>query len=301
MPSNGNDTLQSDSLHHAAALTAKGRINVADAYEAEILSWRQMMDDKLRAEDSWLTLTGLYWLNEGNNSLGSGDACDILLPQSAPTLLGSIIFQHEMAELQVTADVEVTVDGVPAQTAVLRNDRDPQGASRVAIGAVNFIVIKRENQYGIRVRDNASPERQNFTGRIWFPLDPAYRITAAFERHSEPRILQIDSSAGILLPTENPGWAEFELDGQPIHLEAFSSKPDEVWFVFRDATSKTETYPGGRFLYAPLQEDDTVLIDFNKAYSPPCAFTPYAACPLPPKENVLSVRISVGEKAPLGH
>jgi uncharacterized protein len=278
-----------------------GRKNVAEDYEAEILSWRQMMDDKLRAEDSWLTLTGLYWLNEGNNSLGSGDACDILLPQSAPTLLGSIIFHLGMAELQVTADVEVTVDAVPTQTAVLRNDHDPLGASRVAIGAVSFNVIKRENQYGIRVRDNASPDRQNFPGRIWLPIDPSYKVTASFERHPEPRILQIDSSSGILLPTENPGWAQFELDGQPIHLEAFSSKSEEVWFAFRDATSKTETYPAGRFLYAPLQADGTVLIDFNKAYSPPCAFTPYAMCPLPPKENVLSLRIPVGEKAPLGH
>lgn len=275
---------------------------MADGYEADILSWRQMMDDKLRAEDSWLTLTGLYWLNEGNNSLGSGNACDILLPESTSTLLGSIIFHHGMAELQVTAPVEVTVDGVPAQTAVLRNDHDPLGASRVAIGSISFNLIKRETQYGIRVRDNASPERASFSGRIWYPTDPAYKVSARFQRHAEPRILQIDSSAGILLPTENPGWAEFELDGQHARLEAFASKPDEVWFAFRDATSKGgETYPAGRFLYAPLQENGTVLLDFNKAYSPPCAFTPYATCPLPPKENLLPIRIPVGEKAPLGH
>lgn len=273
---------------------------MADGYEAEILSWRQMMDDALRQEDGWLTLTGLYWLNEGNNSLGSGDACDILLPPSAPTLLGSIIFRHGIAELQVTANLEVTVDGIPTQTAVLRDDHDPLGPSRVGVGAVSFIIIKRETQYGVRVRDNASPEREQFPGRIWYPLNPAYRVSAQFQRHDEPRILQIDSSAGMLTSMENPGWAQFELQGQPVHLEAFSAKPGEVWFVFRDAT-KGETYPAGRFLYAPLQEDGTLLVDFNKAYSPPCAFTPYATCPMPPKENILPIRIEAGEKAPAGH
>ncbi len=278
-----------------------GGRNVVAEYEAEIQSWRQMMEGRLRDADGWLTLTGLYWLNPGNNSIGSGTSCDIQLPASAPALLGSILFHHNMAELQITADLHVEVDHVPVQTAVLRNDHDAHGASVVSIGTISFTVIKRADQYGIRVRDSASPERESFTGRIWYPINPAYKVTGTFERHAEPRILQIDSSAGVLLPTENPGWAKFELDGQPVHLEAFSSKPDEVWFVFRDATSKGgETYPAGRFVYAPLHEDGTVEIDFNKAYSPPCAFTPYATCPLPPKDNVLSVRIAAGEKAQPG-
>lgn len=272
---------------------------MAAAYEQEILNWRAMVEERLRAEDSWLTLTGLYWLHEGANSVGSDPASDVWLPESAPQRLGVLDFHDKLARFQ--GDVPVMIDGTPAQTAALRDDHDPAGATRVEVGSVSFTVIKRGEKYGVRVRDRDNPSRTTFSGRIWYPVAPSYKVTATFVPHPVPRTIGIETMAGVVTPMENPGWAKLELNGAALHLEAFSAHEDEVWFVFRDETSKAETYPAGRFLYAPLHEDGTVLLDFNKAYNPPCAFTPYATCPLPPKENHLPIRIEAGELLPETH
>jgi uncharacterized protein (DUF1684 family) len=264
-------------------------------YEVEIEAWRQSMDAKLRAETGWLTLTGLYWLHEGQNTLGSDPTCDVVLPESAPQQLGVIEFHDQKATLHLTANLEVRVDGVvAAKTIRLRDDADPLGASRIEIGAVNFFVIQRSDQYGVRVRDKNNPARQAFTGRVWFPIDPAYRVTAAFTPHPQPKTIGILNVVGLIEPTLNPGYVDFTLDGHSIRLEAFDASDDEIWFVFRDASPLT--YPASRFLYAPLNPNGTATLDFNKAYNPPCAFTPYATCPLPPKQNILLFPLEVGEK-----
>ena len=268
-------------------------------YETEIQAWRQSMDEKLRAETGWLTLTGLYWLHEGHNTLGSDPTCDVVLPDSAPKQLGLIEFQNQRATLYVTTNAEVTVDGVVANTSVLHDDTYAEGASRVEIGSINFFIIKRSDQYAVRVRDRNNPARQSFTGRIWFPINPDYLITATFTPHSELKTLQIVNIVGLLEPMGNPGYVDFTLDGHQIRLEAFDGDDDQLWFVIRDASPLT--YKGGRFLYAPINPDSTATLDFNKAYNPPCVFTPYATCPLPPKQNILSLPIEVGEKLSLDH
>ncbi len=265
------------------------------AYEAEIETWRREIEERLRSETGWLTLTGLYWLHPGANTLGSDPIADILLPESAPKQVGFIDFADPVATLRATTDVPVTADGQPAQTITLHSDHEPQGPTRIEIGSVNFYLIRRGDQYGIRVRDSANPARKNFRGRVWFPVDPSYCVNAKYTPHPEMRILDIMSVVGIIEPTENPGYVEFDLAGHSVRLEAFSSKADEVWFVFRDASP--HTYRAARFLYAPLNADGTATLDFNKAYNPPCAFTPYATCPLPPKENILPFKIEVGERA----
>ncbi|MEO8397282.1 MAG: DUF1684 domain-containing protein [Chloroflexota bacterium] len=264
-------------------------------YEAEIEAWRQSMTEKLRAETGWLTLTGLYWLHEGQNTVGSDPASDVVLPESAPTQLGGIDFNDHKATLHLTAAVEVRVDGVvAAKMTHLNDDANPLGASRVEIGSVNFFIIERSGQYGIRMRDKNNPARQTFTGRVWFPIDPAYRVSAAFTPHPQPKTLDILNVVGLIEPTLNPGYVDFTLDGHSVRLEAFEGGQDQLWFVFRDTSPLT--YPASRFLYAPLHPDATATLDFNKAYNPPCAFTPYATCPLPPKQNILSFPIEVGEK-----
>lgn len=264
-------------------------------YEEEILSWRQMMDERLRADDGWLTLTGLFWLDEGENVVGSDPASDVILPNSAPDCVGVINFSDGTATLVVNNRFPTTVDGQSVSSSVLLDDHNARGASRVDVGSVSFHVIKRGDQYGVRVRDRENPARKDFKGRIWFPVDPAYRIVARFVTHPSARMMEIENMLGGTTLMQNPGYAEFELGGSMIRLEAFSSRDDEVWFVFRDATSSTETYGAGRFLYAPIQPDGTAVLDFNKAYNPPCAFTVYSTCPLPPKENILSIRIEAGE------
>ncbi len=256
------------------------------SYEAEIATWRQMMEERLRSDNGWLTLTGLYWLREGENTLGSEADADVALPASAPASVGVIVLQGGQATLRLNGQET----GEP-----LRDDSDAQGATRIEIGSVSFAVIKRGDQYGVRVRDRENPTRQGFTGRIWHPVDARWRISATFRAHPEPRTLPVMSVAGIETPMENPGAVEFTIDGQALRLEAFAASESELWFVFKDAGA--ESYHGGRFLYAPVNGSEAIL-DFNKAYNPPCAFTAYATCPIPPQANSLPIAIAAGEQTP---
>jgi uncharacterized protein (DUF1684 family) len=264
-------------------------------YEADILTWRKEREDSLRREDGWLTLAGLYWLEEGDNTVGSDPSCRVALPTgSAPNVMGVIKFHGGKATL--TSNEPVLVDGSPTTTAVLRNDEAEDGPSIVTIGAVSFFVIKRSDQYAVRVRDANSPERQSFTGRKWFDIDPMYRINAVFTPHTPPRTVKVINTVGQLSPIDNPGYIEFKLHEHSLRLEAFDNDDGELWFIFKDATSGGSTYGAGRYLVASLAPDGTADLDFNRAYNPPCAFTKYATCALPPKENILSVQIEAGEK-----
>jgi uncharacterized protein (DUF1684 family) len=273
------------------------RANAAPStYEADILAWRQQVETDLRAEDSWLTLTGLYWLREGENTVGSDPVSDVLLAESAPQRLGVIELHDGTVTLRVTTDAEVSIGGEAAKTATLRNDYDPQGLTRVVVGSVSFYVVKRADQYGIRVRDARNPARLAFAGRNWFPVDARYRITASYTAYPEPTKLDTATIVGIDIEMDNPGFVTFTLDGHKVRLEAFSGSNGQIWFVFKDTSP--QTYQAGRFLYTTVNPDGTALLDFNKAYNPPCAFTPYATCPLPPQQNVLAFRIEAGEIVP---
>lgn len=268
--------------------------------DADILKWRDELEARLRADDGWLTLAGLHWLHEGENSVGGDPACDVALPAaSVPPQMGMITFRDGMATLHLTTDAPVTVDGdvlLRHGSIMLRDDHAEGGPSIVTSGTVSFFVIKREAQYGIRVRDLNAPARQTFNGRRWYAINPAYQLTAHFTPHPAPRHITIINSVGIPVPMANPGWTDFELHGQRLRLEAFEAANDSLWFIFKDATNGAVTYGAGRFLVAALHADGTVALDFNRAYSPPCAFTVYATCPLPPRENILPVRIEAGEQ-----
>ncbi|MAS36351.1 MAG: hypothetical protein CL610_20265 [Anaerolineaceae bacterium] len=267
------------------------------AYTAEINQWRQTIEERLRAEDGWLALIGLYWLSEGRNTVGSDPGSDIPLP-NAPGRIGVITLQDGTASFAAEPDVAVTVDDAPIATTLLRDDHDKAGPSLVKVGTITFYVIKRGDQYGVRARDTTNPARLEFEGRHWFAIDPAYCVTGKLILHTPARVLQVINSVGQIAPMGNPGRVEFELNGQSFALEAFAAGAagDEVWFVFKDQTSGQSTYGAGRFMYAPVTPDGMVTLDFNKAYHPPCAFTPYATCPRPPQDNVLPVSIEAGER-----
>jgi hypothetical protein len=268
--------------------------------DADLLKWRNELEARLRADDGWLTLAGLHWLHEGENSVGGDLGCDVALPAAnVPPRLGVIAFRDGVATLHLATNAPVTVDGEPLpvqSSALLHPDSAEGGPSVVTVGTVSFFVIKREAQYGIRVRDLNAPARQTFTGRRWYAIDPAYRLTAQFTAHPTPRQITIINSVGISVPMNNPGWIDFTLNRQALRLEAFDTDKGSLWFIFKDATNGETTYGAGRFLVAALHEDGTVALDFNRAYSPPCAFTPYATCPLPPRENMLTVRVEAGEQ-----
>lgn len=269
-------------------------------YLTQIDQWRQDMEAQLRAADGWLTVVGLYWLHDGINTVGSDPASDVALPESVPAQVGIIDFHDGKATFTATTETPVQIDGAPVQTADLHHDQSSSGATLVNVGSVTFHIIKRGEQYGVRVRDSESESRRTFGGRAWFPTDERYRVAATFVPHPSERIMEVENSIGKSTELTNPGCVEFELNGQPVRLEVFNAGENRVWSIFRDGTSGKTTYGAGRFVYANFNADGTVDLDFNKAYHPPCSFTYYATCPFPPRENVLSLPIEAGERFPEG-
>ena len=265
-------------------------------YRQTIETWRDGMETQLRAENGWLTVVGLYWLKKGENTVGSAPNSDVVLPGSAPAKLGVIEFDGAATVFRVKPGVEAQIDGVSGRSATLRDDHDDSGATLVSTGSVSFFIIKRGEQYAVRVKDAGHSARRSFKGRSWYPVDERYRVRATFRPHTSERSLDLETSAGTTTALANPGVVEFDLRGKHFRLEAFAANEGQVWLIFRDKTSGLTTYGAGRFLYADVNEAGIVDLDFNKAYHPPCAFTHFATCPLPPRQNVLPVSIRAGER-----
>jgi uncharacterized protein (DUF1684 family) len=268
-----------------------------DSYETELKVFRERLEASLRADDGWLALAGLFWLHGGANTIGGDPDSDIALPEtSAPPRVGVIDFRNGLATLTVADGISVSVDETPVTSAVLVDDGEHRKPSLVRVGTVSFFVIRRGDQTGIRVRDTQSPARAAFAGRKWYPANPAFRVTGQFVAHPTLRKLPNVNIVGITEMIDNPGRVAFELGGRRHEVEAFDGGKDRLFLVLRDATSGQSTYGSSRFLNAPVLADGRVELDFNRAYNPPCAFTPYATCPLPPPENILPVAIEAGER-----
>lgn len=263
-----------------ACFSAIGVLMAAAGYQSEIAAWRQQREANLRRDGSWLTVTGLFWLREGTNRFGAGPADEIVLPAGAP-VAGSF----ELHKGKVTAKVS-------SGTRELRPDTDDM----VQVGRLRLYLIQRGDRYAIRLKDPESPFLRDFHGLEYFPAREEYRVTARFV--PEPRKIPIANIVGQTELDDSPGYAVFQLHGREFRLYPVLEEPGakELFFIFRDATAGKETYGAGRFLYTSLPNNGTVVLDFNKAYNPPCAFTPYATCPLPPSENRIAVRIEAGEK-----
>jgi hypothetical protein len=269
-------------------------------YETEITHWRIDREQKLRADDGWLTLCALAWLNDGDNSVGSDTNCDVVLPaHSVPPHLGKVTKTGESFTLTVSAETSLKVNGqpvMPNMPVMLVSDQAKQTPSLVTVGDVSFFVIKRGEQFAIRARDKNSNVLKSFTGCEWFPVQTQYRVKGMFTPHTPARVLQVVNILGILEPTPNPGTVEFEFEGRQYKFEAFAGGKDSLFIVFRDATAGKSTYGSGRFIYAPFNADGMVDLDFNKAYNPPCAFTTFATCTLPLPSNIMPAEIEAGEK-----
>jgi uncharacterized protein (DUF1684 family) len=252
----------------------------ATTYQDTILEWRKTRDAALRAPDGWTSLAGLFWLREGSNTFGSDAASDVPLP-AGPARAGTL----QLSGGKIT----VTMEG---QTRTLT----PDSKDVVTVGRLNLWPIKRGDRYGIRLKDPESEYRRSFRGIEYFPIDEKYHITAQWV--AEPKQIPILNILGQTEPSENPGYAVFQVAGKEMRLYPIIEEPGDrqLFYIFRDLTTGKETYPAGRFFYSDMPKDGHVVLDFNKAYNPPCAFTPYATCPLPPKENHLPVRVEAGEK-----
>jgi uncharacterized protein (DUF1684 family) len=254
------------------------------AYQSEIAEWHAKREAALKAENGWLSLTGLFWLREGANHFGTEAKNDIVLTDG-PARAG--VFELHQGK------VTVSMDG--STRAVV-----PDSADVVKVGRLNLLVIQRGDRVGIRLKDPDSQARREFHGIESFPANEALRVTAKFV--NEARKIPILNVLGQTEPSDSPGYAVFRLQGQELRLYPILEEPGatQLFYIFRDQTSGKETYGAGRFLYSDMPKDGQVVLDFNKAYNPPCAFTPYATCPLPPPENRLAIRIEAGEKK-FGH
>ena len=268
-------------MRRGAALLVAGGLAMAAVtpeYRAQIEEWRRARESSLKA--NWLQVAGLFWLREGANRFGTDPASDIVLP-AGPAHAGAF----ELRGGQVT----VTLDG---STRPLRHD----SGDVAKVGRLSLFVIERGGRFGVRMKDPESSYLRNFHALDYFPLGDSWRVTARFV--AEPRKIPILNVLGQTEQSECPGYAVFQVNGKEFRLYPILEEPGakQLFYIFRDQTSGRETYGAGRFLYSDLPKDGRVLLDFNKAYNPPCAFTDYATCPLPPKENHLPVRIEAGEK-----
>jgi uncharacterized protein (DUF1684 family) len=269
-------------------------------YISEIEAWRQKLDQSLKAENGWLALAGLFWLEPGPNYFGSAASNDIQLAGDlAPDRIGSFVLEDGAVSLILEEQGELQLNDQPARSTTLKPDLSGE-PDVLTLGPITLMLIERGEKLGIRIWDNQRSERTDFEGRSWFPIRPEYRVETHLERHDPPRQFQIMSTSGGTQPATGVGRLTFQLHGQTCSLEALEGGPDSVSLIFKDASADTETYPSGRFLVASLIGDDRAILDFNRAYNPPCAFSAYTTCPLPLPENILEVRIEAGERY-LGH
>jgi hypothetical protein len=264
------------------------------SYRTQIEKWRQQREESLQAENGWLTVVGLFWLREGANTVGTGPGNNFVLPRgSAPEKVGTFDFHDGRTVFRAAPGAAVTVNGKPVATAAMTADSaGPPDLLRVH--DLTMFVIKRGSRFGVRLKDKNSEARRKFTGTHWFPVAEKYRVTAKFVPYTPPKMIPVPNILGDIEPEASPGYVEFTLEGQQLRLEPVS-EGDVLFFIFKDLTAGKETYPSGRFLYTDFPQQGEVILDFNRAVNPPCAFTPYATCPLPPKQNHLPVRIEAGE------
>jgi uncharacterized protein len=266
------------------------------AYRDEVLQWRQHVEASLRGEESWLSLTGLFWLTAGPNPIGSRRGNAILLPEgTAPASAGRIDFDGTQAVFHAAAGVAAHVGEEPVETVVLQAD-DSGRPTRVRLGDVTFILLRRGDRWGLRVWNRNHPARAAFPGRRWYPIDEASVVTARYVPYETPRTIMVASVLGDSNATPCPGHVDFELQGTEARLLVMEADEDGLFLIFADLTNGKTTYPSGRFLATGPVEGDAVRLDFNRAYNPPCAFTPYATCPLPMAENRLSLAVEAGEQ-----
>jgi len=269
-------------------------------YHNSVNKWRQEVDNNLRRENGWLALAGLFWLRRGTNMIGSDSTADILLPKRAPQRLGTFEFDGNNVTLNVESDTHVEVNGVATKNALLDADQEDV-PSFITFNDMRMVVVRRSKGVGIRVWDNVREERRLFPSRQWYPIKDEYRVPATYTRFETPKIVKMPDILGAILDEPMQGFVSFELNGKK-HELIVEELPDRRLFIqFMDLTNGNPTYPSGRYHYTDAHENGKVYIDFNKAYSPPCAFTEYATCTFPPQENHLGVAVEAGEIFPAHH
>ncbi len=284
-------------LSLGAPATAHAGDAASVAAQDEFEAWRERRVASLTSDTGWLTLVGLHWLEAGDNSVGRAAGNRVVLDHPAVgDRAGSFMLTGDTVTFTSAAGGGITYGGEPAVGVAMV--ADTQGTPTVLeAGSLRFHVIEREGRFGIRVRDLEAPARLRFRGLEYFPFDPGWIIDARFEPYQPAKDVVILNVLAMEVPMVSPGALVFRHGDQEFWIDALLEDPaaEQLFLMFTDGTSGRQTYGAGRFLYVPRPAGDTVRVDFNRAYNPPCAFSLYATCPLPPPQNRLSVPIEAGE------
>jgi uncharacterized protein len=270
---------------------------VGDSYLDDIAKFRDAREAVLKTDTGWLTIAGLFFLTKSETTFGSATGNDIVLPAGAPARAGTFSLRDGKVAVKAASGVSFVINGHTVTSADLKSD----GAGtpdRIVLQDMTLWVHQSGDRLAIRLRDKNNHLRSEFTGLKWYPVKQDYRVTAEYVPYETPKTMQIPNILGDVDAMVSPGTAAFTMDGQRMQMVAVTDpdRPKELWFIFRDLTTGTETDPAARFLYTPLPENGKVTMDFNRAQNPPCAYNAFATCPLPPQENRMPVRVEAGER-----
>lgn len=264
-------------------------------FEAEVLSWREERRGRLMAPTGYLTQAGLFWLEKPSTSFGSDADNDVVFPQKAAAHIGDFQLSDEGVLMVAEPGVDVRADDELVQEILIADDTSDSPVM-ITHGSLAWTVIKRDGRFAVRLRDFEHPVLETFPALDYFPIDPDWRIEAIFKRYDDPRTVAVGTVIdGLDWNPESPGVVVFEKNGEAFELEAYASG-DRLFFVFGDRSNGRETYPAGRFLYADMPEDGAqTILDFNRSYSPPCAFNDFSTCPVAAPRNRLATAVAAGE------
>ena len=263
-------------------------------YKTQILQWRAKKLNDLVGENGWMTLVGLSWLKPGRNLVGSNPMCEVVLPERAPTFLGIIEWKGKMVRLQVADGVQVQVNGKLAQKTILKSSKEAK-PSYINWNDMRMVLHEHTGKYAVRIWDNQRRHYLTLPLLKWFPINKHFRFNARYTRYPEPKVSSQPDTFGDTVEDRMDGYVSFHFEGKTYKLDVTEVRDQKLFIKFRDLTSSKETYPPSRYCYTEPVKDGKVVLDFNYAYSPPCAYTEYATCIFAPLQNTLPFRVEAGE------
>jgi len=288
--------LISVSLFLSACNSSTPLITDEAAYMEDIKEWQEQRLERLKSKNGWLSLAGLFWLEEGENSFGSDPENDIVFPEKADAFCGTLVLNSGSVTLSVAEGVEIQ-HGDSLLTEMKLADDHSENTSHLQQGDLAWYIVKRGERYGIRLRDHKHPRIDELDHIPSYPIQTDYLVEATLEPFDSPKTMTVATPLeGFTESYKCPGILKFRIKGKELNLHPFASG-NGYFLVIADETSGLDTYGGGRFMYATPNSTGRIILDFNKAYNPPCAFSPFATCPMPPRENFMPAAIEAGEKS----
>jgi uncharacterized protein (DUF1684 family) len=265
------------------------------AIEAGVMEWRSGRLERLVAPNGYLTLVGLFWLDRESSTFGGAADNDLVFPRANDPVLGEFRLTEDGVQMIVEPGVEMLADGEPVQSILIADDTTDDPVM-ITHGSLAWTVIQRDGRFAVRLRDYENPVLETFPPLQYFPIDADWRVEAVLRPYDEPRTVAVNTVIeGLGWNPVSPGVVSFEKDGRTHEIEAYLSG-ERLFMVFGDQTNGRETYPAGRFLYADMPGDNgKTVLDFNRAYSPPCAFNDFSTCPVASPRNRLATSVNAGE------